>query len=295
MNPLALLDPWVIRFDGRAADAERLRLLADLRELKRKNIVDAAKFVPPTFSENSRTLPREVLAIITSLIRSGSESCSAAGLLDEPVPPDLDSEWLGALHDCVDPAEQSPRWRDPFILVPHSRRQVWPRMSEVRVNAGGATVSRVICEVQDLQDANAHRDLDPWRLHPIVGAPVAHALPRPPQLTGLPLEQWSDAVEKLADWTCNQPGRRFFVPDLTQPLHLVDKPTWRAGKSFRRAHGKHTAKCTGTGHFVDRWGRVWCWDPRHQAHWDVSEDGSPVYWRVLVDGTYAGEKPSSGR
>lgn len=294
MKPLALLDPWAVPFSGQRDDDARLREFRRFTDLVRRAVVAPVPFLPLTARERGRVVPGRFRSEVTALMLFDQGSTGAqASLLDAPVPSDLGEDWLRALHGCIDPSPASVRWRDPFLLVPGARKEKWPRSNEVRIRTSGGEVSRVQCGIDEFGQASlAQRDLNPWLLSPRADVILDYTLPRPPQLDGVPMARWAEALAGIDDWTCGQAAGRYYVPEPTSPLHQVGKDEWRSGKCFKRADRAHHLQCKGEGHYVDRWGRVWCWDSGHRAHWDVSVEGGARYDRVLPDGTHNGTKPS---
>lgn len=299
MKPLVLIDPWLVRFDGDdASDRERMSALDTFARFTARHQVDAVRFptplpVRPEEMRELRTMPARIRNIVTDLHDFVPRAPVAdAALLDAPVPADLGTEWLQALYRSVDP--DASRWRDPSIIVSSSRRREWPRSPEIRIRAAGEPVPRVLATIEALTSPHSlvRRDLDLWALEPLAGGNAPHVLPRPPQLENTRIDEWPEILERIDDWRCGRETHRYFVPRLDDPPHTMSRDDWRARKCFPRQRKRRKSGYVGSDRFEDRWGRVWCWDVGHKAHWDVQEEGAPDFDRVKVDGLWVGKKPS---
>jgi hypothetical protein len=209
---------------------------------------------------------------VAHLIRSSGFECRCSIAQG---PDDLSPHWRMALHEALGNLQD---WRTPQIIVPMSRRQVWPHFEEVELfrercgeelRSGPYLRSLIVLE-NYCQDLFACSDADPWdlrRLHPTLTQRPNHPclLPRPSGLSALSVEKLARELQEVEE------DRRVeflkghvlhYLPPKTWDPAQISKGDWRAGRTFPMGDSQ--------GHRgpIDRLGRVWEWD-KQECHWDV--------------------------
>jgi hypothetical protein len=167
-------------------------------------------------------------------------------------------------------------WRNPQIVVPSSRERSWPEAEiAIRIEACGDEAeqdagSRLVRALDGYdRDLLAQSDFNPWNLQRRSEGGDIHIskprlLPRPPSLTGLPLDemQLALAAVRRAGWLIL--GRYYFIPPADWRFAEIEKVAWRAARIFRKVHLEQD-KAPG---FVDYLRNRWIWDVE-ERHWDV--------------------------
>jgi hypothetical protein len=232
-----------------------------------------------TFLRRMRFNNQKLWLVVRELVRwTDDNSCEATPL---PAPPDITTSWKRALREAF---ENNGDWRIPQIVVPATRRTLWNCATaevQIRFDACGDVQeadagARLLVELERYNDhPNALSDFDPWDLRHIVPGKRPCMLPKPERLRRTKLTELR-ALLPTVEWMDG--NERYYLPPETWDPSLCSKEEWRGGYAFprRRKNGNYG--------WLDREGRLWCWDRTHVCgHWDV-QIGDGDYVKVGNDG-----------
>lgn len=284
-----LLDPWVAALGDRDDDL-RLRTLLDLRSAMRRTgawpVPVPLGFLP---SEGFQELPRTAVGGLAQLLWMLHSEADAVNPATLPVGcPETPTYWRTALAANLLQAE----WRAPIIAVPQALRVAWPVGPSISLDVDGEIHDRRVGTLEFLlrdlgREPAIARDWDPWLYEGAgsVQAPQRHPrrLPRPPQLAGIPLDQWTTTLRTVAAVQFVGTVRHlFFIPPADWDPEGLSAAEWRSKTVFRHAVVR-TRKGEKKGP-VDRDGRVWDWDAVEEEHWDVQEQRGELWCNVSHTG-----------
>jgi len=317
MNPVYLLDPWLLELnkkDSPETILKRYNALMKINDLHRKYGMRRVRFLTldqllEIYANNTKPQRydgREIFHIIKSTLLLTGSKVQPVEIVDCPCPP-LAADWLSALgeHGCD---EIAPSWRRPMIVLSEARSASWPNPTEMRreinykIKGNSKVITRnLVCIESCDQHTFFEPDLDPWRIGAIGtpagtvsgGVAVRHEaikrLPRPLAILPLTLT-FSEIVQELLkriDWFCGQEKQAYYIPPQGWDPRTLNKGEWRDGNVFPTDTVKDIRNIKrdliGKRGPVDREGRIWLWDLLHNSHWDVQfPDGSHL--NVSSDG-----------
>lgn len=290
MTALLLDHPWPIEdnFDaGSPAFGILLRLSDLIREQSLRVGVRPARFIMPGDLRQALTKATIVKASGLAAFKRFAEHCVRDGgtnrvATPEPEPPLLTDQWKQALRESLGDLSD---WRDPQIIVSTARLADWRNEEEVAIACEGHPDSNGLKRVVaclDSYEAHTHAtsDLDPWDLRRRAvsssGAERVYPcyLPKPPQLTGVPLKNLRSELEQIRNWEIG--GGFYFIPNQDWDPTATSQEKWRKGRVFPEVRCRNGARWP-----CDYKGEAWCWDEMH-GHWDVQR--KKEYWCISQSG-----------
>jgi hypothetical protein len=266
------------------------QVLGSFTSLIQNERLELVKFLSPEeFRELERTFFPRLLFNKQKLFWLISDAVQWVGGLCEATPlngpTDLSTPWKRGLRDAIADPED---WRNPQIIFPAIRRAAWPAAaggSEVQIRLEACVESettsvggRLLVELERYADDHCARaDSDPWDLRRANPGKNPCMLPKPAHLRHVNLADLRTFLPE-AEWQIGD-NRYYLPPERWDPFSCT-KEEWRRGHAFPRGYKN------GNYGWLDREGRVWCWDRSHvYSHWDVQLDDGE-YIRVTYDGKY---------